>query len=649
MVSLLQRLTLTILLVLPAAVRAQEFRVDTLARGPQIQLPSSIAFIPHTEGAFLFTEKSGRVRLYDGGLRASPFLTLPVDDEGEQGLMGVAVHPEYPDSPYVYVYYVRALDRAGILERYEDQNGTAAAPYQMLFIPRRDEAMGNNGGKMAFGLDGKLYLAVGDHAFKPSNAQDTLGGRNLRGKILRLNPDGSIPSDNILPRRAFWSIGHRNPGGLSFDPATGVLYVTEGGAQHINEIVAVPEGANLGWPSRRPGLFGRGEAPVVLYAAGRTEPPPGLTGIAVYRSNVFPALRGTILFAGNVTPLLWAGRFTAGGDSLIAEPIYRSNTGFSDVQVGPDGLIYLAVGPYQGSRILRLSPIPPAFTGDPPPSATQGIEYTYAATWTGTRPDLEVLAGPEGMTLDTASATLHWKPTNAQALEGMHTVTLRAHNGAGWADRRFTINVYNVNDPPSPFSLIAPADGSDLRFPGEDPVVILRWSTSTDPDGDSLTYAVDLDTTALFDSPLRMHVIAGSTDSLRVKLSPVSRSYFWRVSASDGSLATANFPGPAHLSIVVTRFLVREKVPHVESVLEQNFPNPFNPSTSIKYVLPRAGYVRLSVFNLLGQEVARLVDGTQEEGTYEIGFTQTNLPSGIYFYRLVAPGYAETKKMVITR
>ena len=84
-------------------------------------------------------------------------------------------------------------------------------------------------------------------------------------------------------------------------------------------------------------------------------------------------------------------------------------------------------------------------------------------------------------------------------------------------------------------------------------------------------------------------------------------------------------------------------------MLEQNFPNPFNPATSVKYTIPRGGHVRLSVYNLLGQEVARLVDGNQTEGTYELEFAKANLPSGIYFYRIQAPGFIETKKMVITK
>ena len=248
-----RRCVFFLVLFLPLTARAQQFRVDTLARGPAIQLPSAIAFIPGSDDKFFFAERSsGRVRLFDDTVEAGAFVTVPVEDENEQGLLGVAVHPRYPDSPYVYVSYVRAVDRAGILERYRDEGGEGVSPQLLLFIARRDYDTRNNGGVLRFGPDGKLYVAVGDHGARPSNAQDTLGGRNLRGKILRLNPDGTVPADNPFPRRYFWCVGLRDPTGMGFDPATGQLYVTEGGAL-TNEVLAAPRGGNLGWPGRHGG------------------------------------------------------------------------------------------------------------------------------------------------------------------------------------------------------------------------------------------------------------------------------------------------------------------------------------------------------------------------------------------------------------
>jgi glucose/arabinose dehydrogenase len=630
-------------------LHAQEFRVDTVARAPQIQFPSSIALLRGEYSTFLFAEKStGAVRLYRERLIPLPFVTVPVDDEGEQGLLGVAVHPSYPDSPYVYLYYVRALDRASVLERYTDVNGTGSSPELLLFIPRRDEATHNNGGRMAFGPDGKLYLAVGDHGVKPANAQDTLGGRNLRGKILRLNPDGTIPEDNILPRRYFWSLGVRNPGGLAIDPGNGKVYLTEGGTQFSNSIAEVPGGANLGWPGRRPSALPHGSLPRVLYNAGRGEQ-PALTGIAVYRGEAFPRLRGSILCAGNAIPKLWQGIPDVDGDSLRLRPLYSSNTGFSDVQVGDDGNIYVAVGPYLGSRILRLSPLLPHFASDPPIAGVQGVEYRYVPRFTGTPPALELVAAPEGMRIDSAEWSLRWTPTNAQALEGMHQVVLRARNGAGGEDQRFVVTVKNMNDPPLPFALRYPVNGAEFRFLGEDPVMLFAWAPAVDPDGDSLRYTVQLDTVDTFGSAARMDLPAGGADSLLARLPSASREFFWRVAVTDGRATVFSSPPAARIGVIVSKFLGREKTTRVEPVLEKSFPKPVSPGNSLRYTLPRGGRVRLMVFNLLGQEVATLVDRTQAEGTYEVAFAGVDLPSGIYFYRLVAPGFAETKKVVIAK
>ncbi|HTY60254.1 MAG TPA: PQQ-dependent sugar dehydrogenase [Bacteroidota bacterium] len=644
-----RRCILLLVIVLPLCARAQQFRVDTLARGPQIQLPSAIAFIPGSEDRFFFAERSsGLVRLYDGSVRPGAFLALPVEDENEQGLLGLAVHPLYPDSPFVYVYYVRAVDRAGILERYRDQGGEGVAPQLLLFIARRDELTQNNGGVLRFGPDGKLYVAVGDHGARPSNAQDTLGGRNLRGKILRLNPDGTVPADNPYPRKYYWAVGLRDPSGLGFDPLGGRMYVTEGGAV-ANQVIAVPRGGNLGWPGRHMSVVQGDTLPEVLYSAPRGDQ-PALTGIAVYRGDLFPRLNGRILFAGNADPTLWVGTLNSTGDSLGAEPMYRSNTGFSDVQVGPDGCIYLANGPYRGSRIVRLSPVRPQFASVPPLNAVLREPYIYTPSFYGTPPSLEVVSGPEGMTVDSADWSVRWTPTKLEALSGKQTIVLRARNGAGTVDQRFTLSVQNINEAPSPFALASPPEGMERRFLGEDPLVTFSWSPAHDPDLDTVRYTLQIDTLASFSSRFLMNLDAGTSDSLRVGLPQASSPYYWRVIATDGKSITVSVPRVSRIDVIFSKFLGRERARHVESVIEQSFPaSPLTPEPSIRYTVPRSGYVRLTVFNLLGQEVARLYDGMQQAGTYEVGISSVNLPSGIYFYRLIAPGFAETKKMVVSR
>ena len=608
---LLRRCILLLAVFLPLWAYAQRYRVDTLARGPAIQLPSAIAFVPGSDDKFFFAERiSGRVRLFDGAVHQGSFVTIPVEDENEQGLLGLAVHPSYPDSPFVYVYYVRALDRAGILERYRDEGGEGVFPQQLLFIARRDEATENNGGALRFGPDGKLYVAVGDHGAKPANAQDTLGGRNLRGKILRLNSDGTVPDDNPYPRKYFWAIGLRDPSGLTFDPLTGEMYVTEGGTM-ANTVLEVPAGSNLGWPDFRAGAPAGTRSAAVLYKTTQADQ-PDLSGVAVYRGALFPRLNGKILFTGNAEPVLWAGSLNAAGDSISAEPMYRSNTGFSDVQVGPDGCIYLLNGPYRASRIVRLSPVPPQFATLPPLNAVLGEPYIYIPSFSGTPPVLEIVSGPEGLTVDTADWSVRWTPTKPEALSGKETIVLRARNGAGAVDQQFTLSVQNVNEPPSPFALMSPPEGIERRFLGEDPVVTFSWAPARDPDLDTVRYTLEIDTSASFTSRALMTIDAGTSNSLRVPLPQLSSQYFWRVAATDGRSMTLSVPRVSHLDVIFSKFLGRERARRAEPVIEQSFPAPLSPEPAIRYSLPRAGYVRLTVYNLLGQEVARLYEGMQQ-------------------------------------
>jgi hypothetical protein len=372
----------------------------------------------------------------------------------------------------------------------------------------------------------------------------------------------------------------------------------------------------------------------------------------VYRGDLFPRLNGKILFAGNADPTLWVGTLNSAGDSLSAEPMYRSNTGFSDVQVGPDGCIYLANGPYRGSRIVRLSPLPPQFSSGPPLNAVLGEPYIYTPAFRGTPPVLDILNGPRGMVVDSGDWSIHWVPTKPEALEGKQTVTLRARNGAGSTEQRFTLAVQNLNEPPSPFALTSPPEGSERRFLGEDPYVTFNWATAHDPDLDTVRYTLQVDTVAGFSSPFLMNIDAGTSNSLRIPLPQASSTYFWRVAATDGRGVTLSVPRVSRIDVIFSKLLGRERARHVEPVLEQNFPAtfaPVNPEPSIRYSVRREGYVRLTVFNLLGQEVARLYDGTQQAGTYEVGIANVNLPGGIYFYRLIAPGFAETKKIVVSR
>ncbi len=639
-------------ILVPFSLSAQQFVLDTLATHPAVAGPSSVVFVPDGQGSFYFSEKNtGLIRLFSAGkVRTAPFATVNIANAGDQGLLAVTLHPQYPDSPYVYALYTRASDRANVVVRFRDSSGVGVAKRMIVACPRINAAKIHVGGSINFGPDGKLYVGFGDN-FTSANAQDS-SAENLRGKILRLNPDGSIPTDNPYPATPFWSMGHRNPQGIAWDPVTKKLYATDSGPSCGDEVNLVNAGANLGWPADGNCSYSESAEyakPLHYFPAQQ----PGLSGITIYRHRAFPALDGTILVASKNSGTVWSMKLMADGDSVVSGSIKKLLTypgGFSAVETGPDGNIYLLAGYGTASRIFRLRPVAPVFVSAPLMEAKQGEYYSYRPEFKGTTPSLSLVNAPDGMTIE-ATGTIRWLPTNAQALEKQHPVTLRAANGAGSAEQSFSVTVENVNDPPNPFTLSSPPPDTAMVFTAATPGLYFVWNQSFDPDLDTVRYIVQIDTSESFATPALRNVSAGEQLSVQVSLPRQSQRYYWRIKATDGAAATLSPVRSLNISYITSLAdsKIRKKDADTVASLQQNFPNPFNPSTVIQYTLPKAGYVRLAVFNLLGQEVALIFEGTQSAGTYEVEFNKEGLPTGIYFYRIQAPGFAETRKMIITK
>jgi glucose/arabinose dehydrogenase len=209
--------------------------VKTVASG--LQVPWGVAFLP--DGSALVAERpTGRiVRIPRGGGRATTVMRVRgVAADGEGGLLGLAVSPRYSSDRLVYAYLTTASDNRVVRFRL----GGSVRP----ILTGLQKASIHDGGRIAFGPDGKLYAGVGD-AGNTSNAQNR-SSRN--GKILRINPDGSVPSDNPFPGSPVWSLGHRNVQGLVWD-SRGRLWATEFGQDTWDEINLIRKGRNYGWPT----------------------------------------------------------------------------------------------------------------------------------------------------------------------------------------------------------------------------------------------------------------------------------------------------------------------------------------------------------------------------------------------------------------
>jgi glucose/arabinose dehydrogenase len=221
--------------------------------------PTAMEFSP--DGRLFVCLQTGQLRVIDntGTLLATPFVTVTTTPSGERGLLGIAFDPNFATNQFVYVYYtVPTAPIHNRISRFTANGNVAVAGSEtiILELDNLSTATNHNGGAIHFGPDGKLYVAVGENA-TPSNAQSL---SNRLGKILRINPDGSIPSDNptTFPgisgstsgaNRAIWSVGLRNPFTFGFQPGTGRLFINDVGQSTWEEINDGIIGSNYGWPT----------------------------------------------------------------------------------------------------------------------------------------------------------------------------------------------------------------------------------------------------------------------------------------------------------------------------------------------------------------------------------------------------------------
>jgi glucose/arabinose dehydrogenase len=390
--------------VVPAGFRSATF-------ASSIPSGTAMAFAP--DGRLFVCQQTGALRVVkQGQLLATPFVTLTVDSTGERGLLGVAFDPQFASNQYVYVYYTTTTTpRRNRVSRFTAA-GDVAAPGSEVVILELDNLSGatnHNGGALAFGPDGALYVAVGDNA-TGSNAQ-TLANR--LGKILRIDADGTIPSDNPFyntasgANRAIWALGLRNPFTFAFEDGTGRMHINDVGAVTYEEINEGIAGANYGWPlSEGPTSTPGHTGPIYWYGHSSSSTPNGcaITGGTFYRPTpgAFPSsFDGDYFFADFCSGFIRVRDAATG----VVSPFATGLAFPVDLDVGPDGrLYYLSRGGSLVGRIsydtlqvsaLTPSPAPPFIAGTPitwtatlAPGAPADVEYQFwqysaaTKTWT---------------------------------------------------------------------------------------------------------------------------------------------------------------------------------------------------------------------------------------------------------------------------
>jgi glucose/arabinose dehydrogenase len=350
------------------------FDVLTVARG--LQNPWGLAFLP--DGRMLVTERPGRLRIVARDRSLSPPVAgLPaVDARGQGGLLDVALDPGFASSGMIYWSY--AEPREGGLNntavaRGRLVDGAAPRVEGVQSIYHQAPAMKSTahfGSRLVFGRDGTLFVTQGDRSITAGRMQaQRLDG--LLGKIVRLNPDGSIPPDNPFASTAgarpeIWSIGHRNIQGAALNPATGELWEVEHGTRGGDEINVSRKGKDYGWPTIAYGIEYNG-TPITGHLTAKEgmeqpryywDPVIGPSGMAFYTGNLFPAWRGSLFIGGHQTEDLV--RLALDGENVIGEErlltdLKPGRERIRDVRQGPDEAIYLLTDS-SDARVLKLVP-----------------------------------------------------------------------------------------------------------------------------------------------------------------------------------------------------------------------------------------------------------------------------------------------------
>lgn len=333
-----------------------------------LDAPWSMRFTP--DGRMLVTEKSGRLRIVtQTGTVSDPIANVPavVFFGSQGGLMDVELHPSFATNRVVYLSYVEgtvknapmaiAVARAVLTV---SGNGGTLSDVKVVWRAPKTLLDGNFGGRIRFGPDGKLYITSGDTSEGASPDDYSTG----RGKLIRINDDGSVPNDNPFVGVAgaapeIWSAGHRNPYGLAWD-AAGRLWETEMGPKGGDELNLIQKGKSYGWyfvsegtayddtPIPKHGTRPEYVAPVTFWT-----PVIAPAGFIIYRGDLFTGWKGQGIITGLVSHGLVRVQFT--GDTAAEVARHDLGQRIREVAESPDGALWV-LEDSPGNRLLRVTP-----------------------------------------------------------------------------------------------------------------------------------------------------------------------------------------------------------------------------------------------------------------------------------------------------
>jgi glucose/arabinose dehydrogenase len=335
-------IALTVLVVTPSNAAVPPNFQTSLVVGDGLDGPSGFDIAP--DGRIFVLERAGKIKIIKNGqLLPTPFADLPSEATGDRGLIGIAFDPDFGVSNnFVYFYYT-GHDLLNHLVRFDASLDVGQEGPFPLFTTSSPSTLLHVGGSIAFGPDGKLYFAIGDNG-NGSNAQDL---NSPHGKILRINKDGTIPTDNPFygqPGKlgAIWAYGFRNPWRFQFDKVTGQLYDGDVGDFTWEEVNHIVKGGNYGWPLH--------EGPCNCPGQGFIDPihywnhngaSSAVTQGPVYRGSMFPPeYQGSLFFGDYAQGWIKRADLDANGNVTAVHDFDQQAGAVVDMKIAPDGSMY---------------------------------------------------------------------------------------------------------------------------------------------------------------------------------------------------------------------------------------------------------------------------------------------------------------------
>ena len=513
-------------------------------------------------------EQAGRIKVFENQTNVNTTkLFLDITDRvtagGETGLLGLAFHPDYENNGYFYVNYTAPSPLRTIISRFSvsSSNPDSADKNSELILLTYNQPFSNhNGGYVAFGPDGYLYIAAGDGGSGGDPQGNGQSITTLLGKIIRIdvnNPQPplsyGIPADNpfidstnVNIRKEIYAWGLRNTWRFSFDSITGWLWAGDVGQNLWEEVDIIQSGKNYGWRCYEgthvfdlSGCNGVYENPIWEYTHNSTGG-FSITGGYVYRGQNVPELYGKYIYGDYVSRNVWALEYD-GINPTINTQITQAPSSITSFGVDEDQELYLVS--FNGKIYKFIPSVVPV----------ELISFNAVA--------------------ENGKVRLNW-------------YTASETNNAG-------------------FKIERSKDGADYEE------IFFIGGNGTTTNRNVYSYLDE---------------------------SVSSGVYYYR-------LKQVNFDGSfEYLNVVTVDLGTPDKF-----LLEQNYPNPFNPKTVITFQTPAEAKITLKIYDVLGNEVATLLDEQKSAGIYNVELDAAQLTSGIYFYQLISKGFSSTKKMILLK